>query len=134
MLEYSVPPGYRRQVPPRRPKLSPYAGVIDCMLEDDHQVPRKQRRTAKRIYERIRDEYEFDGGYTIVKDYVREHRCQISITTTVQGGMAEVARRADRRLAWEWLARSLLHCVCSSHLSSSSGPNRSLGSIPRTTL
>ena len=29
MLEYSVPPGYRRQSPPRRPKLDPYHGVID---------------------------------------------------------------------------------------------------------
>ena len=29
MLEYSVPPGYRRQRPPRRPKLDPFKGVID---------------------------------------------------------------------------------------------------------
>ncbi len=71
-----MPPGYRRQVPPRRPRLSPYAGVIDCMLEDDHQVPRKQRRTAKRIFERLSDEYSYDGGYTSVKDYLREHRRQ----------------------------------------------------------
>ena len=76
MLAYSVPPGYQRQTPPRKPKLSPYTGVIDRILEDDHQVPRKQRHTAKRIFERLRDEYGFDGQYTIVKDYVREHRRQ----------------------------------------------------------
>ena len=76
MLEYSVPPGYRRQVSPRRPKLSPYTGVIDRILEDDHQVPKNQRHTAKRIFKRLRDEYGFDGGYTTVKDYVREHRRQ----------------------------------------------------------
>ena len=74
MLAYSVPPGYRRRSPPRRPKLEAYTGVIDRILDDDHRVPRKQRHTAKRIYERLRDEYGFDGGYTIVKDYVREHR------------------------------------------------------------
>ena len=51
-----------------------YTGVIDRILNEDHRVPRKQRRTAKRIFERLRDEYEFDGGYTIVKDYVRVHR------------------------------------------------------------
>ena len=34
-LAYSVPPGYRRQTPPRRPKLEPYNGVIDRILEDD---------------------------------------------------------------------------------------------------
>ena len=76
MLAYSVPPGYRRQTTPRRPKLEPFTGVIDRILEDDLRVPRKQRHTAKRIYERLRDEYGFGGGYTTVKDYVREHRRQ----------------------------------------------------------
>ena len=74
MLAYSAPPGYRRQTSPRRPKLEPYTGVIDRILDDDHRVPRKQRHTAQRIFERLRDEYGFGGGYTTVKDYVREHR------------------------------------------------------------
>ena len=33
--------------------------------------PAKQRHTAKRIFDRLRDEHQFSGGYTIVKDYVR---------------------------------------------------------------
>ena len=74
MLEYSVPPGYRRQSPPRRPKLDPYHGVIDRILEEDRSLPRKQRHTAKRIYDRLRAERGFTGKYTIVKDYVRERR------------------------------------------------------------
>ena len=74
MLAWSVPPGYRRQDPPRRPKLEPFTGVIDAILEADRQVPRKQRHTAKRVFERLRDEHGFDGQYTIVKDYVRERR------------------------------------------------------------
>ena len=77
MLAFSAPPGYRRQTPPRRPKLEPFTGVIDRILEEDHHVPRKQRHTAKRIHERLRDEYGFDGQYTIVKDYVRERRRHI---------------------------------------------------------
>ena len=76
MLAFSVPPGYRRQNPPKRPKLDPYAGVTDQILEDDLGRPRKQRHTAKRIFERLRDEYGFDGGCTAVKDYVRENRRQ----------------------------------------------------------
>ena len=44
MLAYSAPPGYRRQDPPRRPRLEPFTGVIDAILEADRQVPRKQRR------------------------------------------------------------------------------------------
>ena len=74
MLAYSALPGYRRQDPPHRPKLEPFTGVIDAILEADRQVPRKQRHTAKRIFERLRDEHGFTGQYTIVKDYVREGR------------------------------------------------------------
>ena len=74
MLQYSVPPWYRRQRPARRLKLEPYTGVIDRILEEDKVVPKKQRHTAKRIHERLRAEYGFRGGYTIVKDYVRECR------------------------------------------------------------
>jgi transposase len=71
MLRYSVPPGYRRQQPVRRPRLGPWIGVIDAILEDDRQRPAKQRHTAKRILDRLREEHGFSGGYTIVKDYVR---------------------------------------------------------------
>ena len=74
MLEYSLPPGYRRQMPIRRPKLGPWQGVIDAILADDKQRPRKQRHTAKRIFERLRAEHSYTGGYTIVKDYVRESK------------------------------------------------------------
>ena len=48
--------------------------MIDRILDDDRSLPRKQRHTAKRIYERLRSEHGFDGKYTIVKDYVRERR------------------------------------------------------------
>ena len=49
-------------------------GVIDRILEDGLRRPGKQRHTANRIFERLRDEHGFDGGYTTVKDYVRERR------------------------------------------------------------
>ena len=74
MLAHAVPPGYRRSRPPSKPKLDPFLGIIDRILEEDRQVHRKQRHTAKRIFERLRDEHGFTGGYTIVKDYVRERR------------------------------------------------------------
>ncbi len=82
MLAYSVPPDYRRQTPPREgPTLRQaqeelFTDAIDRILEDDLRRPGKQRHTAKRIFERLRDEYGFDGGYTTVKDYVRENRRQ----------------------------------------------------------
>ena len=68
MLEYSVPPGYQRQQPPRRPKLDPYIPLIDQILQSDQARPKKQRHTAQRIFQRLRDEHGFSGQYTIVKD------------------------------------------------------------------
>ncbi|PHS19371.1 MAG: hypothetical protein COA78_00610 [Blastopirellula sp.] len=70
MLAFSVPPGYRRSQPVRRPKLDAFTGIIDQALETDKLVPKKQRHTSKRIFERLRDEYQFTGGITIVKDYI----------------------------------------------------------------
>jgi len=72
MLRYSVPQGYQRSKPPRKPKLSPFIGIIDSYLENDKNKPKKQRHTAKRIFDRLKDEHGYSGGYTIVKDYVRE--------------------------------------------------------------
>jgi transposase len=74
MQHYSVPPGYQRKKPVRRPKLGPWVGVIDQILKDDESRPKKQRHTAKRIWDRLKEEHGFTGGYTIVKDYVREAR------------------------------------------------------------
>ena len=74
MLRYRLPPGYRRRKPVRCPKLDAFTGVIDEILADDQQRPQKQRHTAKRIWERLRAEHAFTGGYTIVKDYVRQQR------------------------------------------------------------
>jgi len=73
-LEHSVPPGYRRSKPPVRPKLDPFIPIIDQILEDDRSQLKKQRHTAKRIFERLRDEHGFTGGITIVTDYVREKK------------------------------------------------------------
>jgi transposase len=92
MLQYAVPPGYQRQQPIKRPKLGPWLGVIDAILEDDKLRPAKQRHTAKRIFERLREEHGFTGGYTIVKDYVRSaelHSRELFIPLTHAPGEAQ---------------------------------------------
>ena len=71
MCRFSLPPGYTRTKPVAKPKLGPLLPVIDAILEADRAAPVKQRHTAKRIFERLRDEHGFAGGYTVVKDYVR---------------------------------------------------------------
>ena len=70
MLMFSIPPGYRRDKEIRRPKLDDFVGIIDQILEADRLVPRKQRHTSKRVFERLRNEHDFTGGLTIVKDYI----------------------------------------------------------------
>ena len=67
MLLFSAPPGYRRSKPPARPKLDGFTGVIDRILEEDRGRPRKQRHTARRVFQRLRAEHGFAGGETIVK-------------------------------------------------------------------
>jgi len=93
MLQYAVPPGYQRQQPTRKPKLGPWLGVIDAILEADKQRPSKQRHSAKRIFERLREEHGFTGGYTIVKDYVRSAELrsrEMFISLTHAPGEAQV--------------------------------------------
>ncbi len=52
MLEHSVPLGYRRGAQARRPKLGPFLGIINQILEEDRGHSKKQRHTVGRIFER----------------------------------------------------------------------------------
>lgn len=70
MMTFSVPPGYRRSKLAVRPKLDPFVGIIERILDEDSRRPAKQRPTLKRIFERLRDEHGFAGGSTMLKDYV----------------------------------------------------------------
>ena len=76
MLRHAVPPGYRRTRPPPRPRLDAFTAIIDQILVADRSAPPKQRHTAKRIFDRLRAEHGFVGGYTTIKDYVREQRAR----------------------------------------------------------
>ena len=72
ILTHEEPPGYRRVKPPRRPTIEPVLPILRQLLEADAKAPRKQRHSAKRLGERLKAEHGFTGGYTVVKDAVRE--------------------------------------------------------------
>ena len=55
-------------------KTDAYAALIDQMLEADRMMPRKQRHTARRIFDRLVAEHGFDGSYSVVRRYVKEWR------------------------------------------------------------
>jgi transposase len=67
-----IPPGYRLSAPRGKPVIDPVKPIIDAWLEADQAKPRKQRHTAQRIYERLRDEHHFAGDATTVRRYIRE--------------------------------------------------------------
>lgn len=74
MCKFSAPPGYVRTKPIERPTLGPFIPVIDAILAADKLAPTKQRHTAKRIFERLKAEHGYGGGYTTVKSYVHEQK------------------------------------------------------------
>ena len=68
-LASAVPPP--RKMPVRAaPKLDPLKPIIDGWLEADKSAPRKQRHTARRVWQRLVDEHEADIGESTVRRYV----------------------------------------------------------------
>jgi len=74
ILEHTEPPGYRQAQPRAKRKIGPFLEIIDEILEGDKQVHRKQRHTARRIFDRLKHEFGYPGGYTAVKEVVRDRR------------------------------------------------------------
>ena len=73
----------------RASKLDPYKPVIDSWLLQDRKRRAKQRHTARRVYDRLVAECGFDGGYTIVQQYVKARK-------------SELKRAKDEFLHLEW--------------------------------
>lgn len=65
-----APAPYTRTKPVGYPKLGPMVAVIEQMLREDESAPKKQRHTARRIFERLRDEHAYAGSYYPVRRYV----------------------------------------------------------------
>jgi transposase len=74
ILNQPEPPGYRQSRPRAKKKLGPFLPVIEEILRRDQQAPPKQRHTAKRIFERLRQEHGYAGGLTVVKEAVHAWR------------------------------------------------------------
>jgi transposase len=73
ILAHPEPPGYRIKRPRDKPKIGPFLERIAQIIDIDKGLPKKQRHTAKRIFERIKDEG-YQGGYTQVRETVRQIR------------------------------------------------------------
>lgn len=92
ILANSEPPAYRAPASRARPKLGPYLDRIARILDEDKDCPRKQRHTAKRIFDRIAAEG-YEGGYTAVKKVVRDLkrvRSEVFVPLIHRPGVAQV--------------------------------------------
>jgi len=74
ILANTTPPGYQQAKPREKRKIGPYLAFIEEILAEDKKAPRKQRHTAKRIFDRLVREQDYDGGYTAVKEAVRAYK------------------------------------------------------------
>lgn len=64
------------------PVMDPVKHIIDSWLLEDSNLKRKFRRTAKRIFELLRDDYEFKGSDRAVRDYVSKRKKELSQEST----------------------------------------------------
>jgi len=92
ILQYSEPPGYTLKRERPKPKIGPFLDRIADILESDKEVPKKQRHTAKRIYERIKEEG-YQGKYTQIKEAVgriKRHSREVFMPLIHRPGEAQV--------------------------------------------
>mgnify|MGYP003131815035 CR=1 FL=1 len=73
MCRFSLPPGDTRVKPVAKPKLG---ALLPVSMRSWRRTARRRSssHTAKRIFERLRDEHGYGGGLTVVKDHVRISR------------------------------------------------------------
>jgi transposase len=56
------------------PVMDAYKDIVDTWLSEDQLLPKKQRHTAKAIFNRLREEHNFTGGYRTVCTYVEKKK------------------------------------------------------------
>jgi transposase len=74
MLAEPVPLGYQLGKERAKPVLGPFVARIEEILRQDESAPKKQRHLATRIFERLRDEDGYLGGYCQVQREVAKIR------------------------------------------------------------
>lgn len=79
------------------PVMGPYIYVVNAWLEEDQRMPAKQRRTAKAIFNQLKETTDFTGSYRTVrryvskkkKDLIKKHQEQF-VKLTHDPGVAQV--------------------------------------------
>ncbi|MBT4644102.1 MAG: IS21 family transposase [Deltaproteobacteria bacterium] len=77
-----IEPVYQRKKTPRSPVMDPFANTVEQWLTEDRSSPKKQRHTAKRIFDRLVAEHGFTGGESTVRRWVRLKKRELGFDTT----------------------------------------------------
>lgn len=77
-LASAVPPRRKGSPPRPSPALGPWRNVIDGWLADDAEAPKKQRHTARRVWERLVEEHRADVAESTVRRYVGARRREMA--------------------------------------------------------
>jgi len=75
-MEHASPPGYTMGKARASPVMDRYRPLIEQWMESDKTAPPKQRHTAQRMFERLRDEQAFSGDAGTVRRFVARLKAQ----------------------------------------------------------
>jgi transposase len=92
IVHQTEPPAYHQTQPRHKPVLGPFLSFIHQVLETDRHAPPKQRHTARRIFERLRDEHAYPGCPSIVRAAVadwRQSRAEVFVPLAHPPGEAQ---------------------------------------------
>lgn len=78
-LASPLPPARKRPVGRPAPKLGEYRELIDEWLRADRAAPRKQRHTARRVWERLSEEHGAQVSERAVRKWVAERRRELGV-------------------------------------------------------
>lgn len=71
--------GYSEREQQQYPVLGPYRKIIEDWLKKDKDQPKKQRHTARRVYNRLRTEQGYQGSESNVRRYVRMVQMELGL-------------------------------------------------------
>ena len=91
---------YQRQNQPH-PKLGSFHDQLEAWLEQEAHFPRKQRRTAQRLYEYLQVEG-YQGSYTSVQRYVKQWKKKRANSPTIKQAFVPLAFPVGETCQFDW--------------------------------
>jgi transposase len=73
------PWGYKEREQQQFPVLGQYRSIIEEWLRSDKGQPKKQRHTARRVYNRLRVEQGYQGSESNLRRFVREVKMELGL-------------------------------------------------------